>query len=152
MDTRIASTPDDFAAVARLQADFNTEYDEPAPEPGWLAGHLAWLSAQGDTRVVMVGDPPAGHGIVRLRTQTLVDEREAYIAELYVVPDRRGEGLGTLLLQAIIDDVRALGATYIDLNTTQADVSAVALYEKFGFDCHEGRGSGPLAVYYEKEL
>jgi GNAT superfamily N-acetyltransferase len=152
METRIASTPADFAAVARLQVDFNTEYDEPAPEPDGLAGHLARLSAQGDTRVAMIGDPPVGHGIVRLRTQSLVDELEAYVAELYVVPDERGKGRGTILLQAIIDDVKALGATYIDVNTSQSDVSAMALYEKFGFDCHEGRGSGPLAIYYEKDL
>lgn len=57
-----------------------------------------------------------------------------------------------LLQQAIIDDARAQGATYMDLGTTEADVSAIALYEKFGFDRHEGKGSGPVAFYYEKDI
>ena len=26
------------------------------------------------------------------------------------------------------------------------------VYEAFGFDCHEGHGEGPLAIYYEKDL
>lgn len=149
---RLAATPEDFADAARLQADFNAEYDYPAPDPEELARHLARLTAQGDTRVWLTGSPPLGHGIVRLRLQSTVNELEAYLAELYVVPDRRAQGLGTELLQAILDDVKALGATYIDLNTSEDDTSARAIYEKFGFDCHEGRGSGPLAIYYEKDL
>lgn len=152
MEARLARHPDDFERVARLQVDFNAEYDYPTPDPDELAAHLARLTDQGDTRVWMIGDPPVGHGIVRLRLQTTVNEPEAYLAELYVVPDLRGQGLGTNLLQAIIDDVKAQGATYMDLGTSEDDVSARALYEKFGFDCHEGRGSGPLALYYEKDL
>lgn len=151
---RLASTPEDFAVVARLQVDFNTEYDYPPPDPDEFADHLARLFDEGDTRVWMVEQDGEvlGHGIIRMRLQTTVNEPEAYLAELYVVPDRRGQGLGTVLLQAIIDDARDQGATYIDLNTSEDDTSARAIYTKFGFDCHEGRGSGPMAIYYEKDL
>jgi ribosomal protein S18 acetylase RimI-like enzyme len=151
----LAATPEDFAAAARLQADFDAEYDYPDVDPDRLAPHLAKLTSRGDTAVWLVsvdGHPALGHGIVRFRTQSLVDELEAYIAELYVVPDRRGQGLGSVLLQALLDDARARGATYVDLNTGEDDASARAIYEKFGFDCHEGRGSGPMAIYYEKDL
>ncbi|WP_028661337.1 GNAT family N-acetyltransferase [Nocardioides insulae] len=149
---RLAASAQDFAEAAALQADFNREYDSPTLEPDDLAAHLSRLSAGGDTRVWLVGTPALGHGLVRLRTQTTVDELEGYLAEFYVVPDRRGQGLGSILLQAIIDDLRSLGATYLDLNTSEDDDSARAIYEKFGFDCHEGRGSGPLAIYYELDL
>lgn len=152
MEARIATSARDLAHAARLQVDFNTEYDEPAPPADELGEHLARLTDQGDTRVWLIGDPPVGHGIVRLRLQTTVNELEAYLAELYVAPGLRGQGLGATLLQAIIDDARSLGATYMDLGTSESDVGARALYEKFGFDCHEGRGSGPLALYYEKDL
>lgn len=149
---RLAATPEDFVAAARLQVDFNTEYDDPAPPADELAAHLARLVEHGDTRVWLIGDPPLGHAIVRLRLQSMVNELEAYLAEFYVVPHRRGQRLGSVLLQAILDDLRAQGATYIDLTTTEADVSARAIYEKFGFDCHEGRGSGPVSLYYEQDL
>ena len=152
MPTRVATAPADFEHAARLLVDFNTEYDEPSPEPHWWATHLARLTAEGTARVVLVGRPGDGVGVVRLRTSTYADEPEAYLAELYVVPAMRGKGVGTVLLQAIIDDVRALGATYMDLTTTEGDVSAMAIYEKFGFDRHEGKGSGPVSFYYEKDL
>lgn len=152
METRIATGAADLERAARLQVDFNTEYDEPAPPVGELAEHLARLTAQGDTTVMLIGEPAVGHGIVRFRLQTTANEVEAYLAELYVQPQLRGQGLGTLLLRAIIDDAKARGATYMDLGTSEDDVAARALYERFGFDCHEGRGSGPLALYYEKDL
>lgn len=151
--TRIATTPDDFAWAAKLLVDFNTEYGEPAPAADWWAGHLARLCDEGTCRVVLIGAPGDGVGVVRLRTSTYADEPEAYLAELYVVPPLRGKGLGSVLLQAIIDDAKARGATYMDLGTTEDDVSARALYEKFGFDRHEGKGpGGPLTFYYEKDL
>lgn len=152
METRTATTEADFETAARLQIDFNTEYDYPAPPADELARHLSRLVENGDTTVMLIGDPAVGHGITRFRLQTTAAELEAYLAELYVVPDRRGQGLGTVLLQAIIDEAKARGVTYMDLGTSEDDTSARALYEKFGFDNHEGRGSGPRALYYEKEL
>lgn len=153
MQTRIAASPEDFAWAAKLLVDFNTEYGDPAPEPQWWARHLARLCDEGTARVVLVGRPGDGVGVVRLRTSTYADELEAYLAELYVVPALRGQGRGTVLLRAIIDDAVAQGATYMDLTTTEEDVAARAVYERFGFDCHEGRGAdGPLSFYYEKDL
>lgn len=150
--TRIATSAEDFERAAHLQVDFNTEYDDPAPPVGELAEHLARLTTRGDTTVMLIGEPAVGHGIARFRLQTTANEVEAYLAELYVQPHLRGQGLGTRLLRAIIDDAKARGATYMDLGTSEDDVAARALYERFGFDCHEGRGSGPLALYYEKDL
>ncbi|MEU0314480.1 GNAT family N-acetyltransferase [Nocardioides sp. NPDC006273] len=152
METRTATTKADFETAARLQVDFNTEYNYPVPPADELAGHLSRLVENGDTTVMLIGEPAVGHGITRFRVQTMADELEAYLAELYVVPDRRGQGLGTVLLQAIIDEAKARGATNMDLGTSEDDKSARALYEKFGFDNHEGRGSGPRSLFYEKEL
>lgn len=149
---RLAARTEDFAAAAGLQVDFSNEYDVSVPPADELAEHLSRLSEQGDTRVWLIGEPPLGHAIVRVRTQSMVDKPEGYLSEFYVRPDKRAQGIGSILLQAIIDDLRALGATYMDLATGEDDASARAIYEKFGFDCHEGRGSGPLALYYEKDL
>ncbi|MFC5731642.1 MULTISPECIES: GNAT family N-acetyltransferase [Nocardioides] len=151
--TRIATSPEDFETAARLLVAFNTEYDEPAPEPDWWATHLARLSAEGTARVVLAGRPGDGVGVVRLRTSTYSEDLEAYLAELYVAPPLRGQGIGTVLLQAIIEDARAQGATYMDLTTTEDDVAARAIYRRFGFDRNEGRGAeGALSYYYEKDL
>lgn len=152
VETYQARTPDDFANAAALLVDFNTEYGDPAPPPEWLSGHWAALVEEGTAMVLLIGRPAIGFGILRLRTSTWSAHLEGYLAELYIRPPDRASGLGTLLLQAVIDHARARGATYLDLTTTTSDESAIALYEKFGFDCHEGKGKGPLSLYYELDL
>jgi GNAT superfamily N-acetyltransferase len=151
-DARIATDPEDFRTAAALLVDFNAEYDESAPEPEFWARHVALLSAEGVARVYLIGRPALGFAVLRLRTSTYEQALEGYLAEMYVIPDHRGRGLGTILLQSVIDDAKAMGATYLDVTTTQADKSAIALYERFGFDCHEGKGSGPLSLYFELDL
>lgn len=132
--------------------DFNTEYDDPAPDVDWLAGHLSGLVSGGDTGVLLCGDPAVGVAVLRFRTATWEAAQEAYLAELYVAPAHRGRGIGRQFLTDVLEHARARGATYIDLNTSEDDEAARHLYEDFGFDCHEGRGEGPLAIYYELDL
>lgn len=152
METYLAETPGDFARAATLLVDFNTEYGDPAPPADWLAGHWAALVDEGTALVPLIGRPAIGFGVLRLRTSTWSASLEGYLAELYIQPADRGRGLGSLLLQAAIDHARARGAGYLDLTTTTSDEAAVALYEKFGFDCHEGKGRGPLSLYFELDL
>lgn len=149
---RLAGTDDEFRCAAVLFADFNREYAGPVAEVDWMAGHLARLSEQGGTSVLLAGEPAVGLAILRFRTATWADETEAYLAELFVAPRHRNQGLGRSFLGDILDHCRARGATFIDLNTSEDDEAARHLYEEFGFDCHEGRGHGPLAIYYEKGL
>jgi GNAT superfamily N-acetyltransferase len=141
-DTRIATDPEDFQTAAKLLVDFNAEYDESAPDPDFWARHIALLSADGVARVYLIGRPALGFAVLRLRTSTYEEALEGYLAEMYVAPDHRGRGLGTVLLQAVIDDARAQGATYLDLTTTQADTSAMALYEKSASTATRARAPG----------
>lgn len=76
----------------------------------------------------------------------------AYLAELYVVAQRRGRGLGRALLQTAIDVARARGANYMDLGTSEDDVAARSLYESLGFINREGGPDGPIAFHYERAL
>jgi ribosomal protein S18 acetylase RimI-like enzyme len=76
----------------------------------------------------------------------------AYLEELYVVPERRGQGLGRALLEAAMDHARERGAARIDLNTSVDDVAARALYESAGFTNREGGPEGPPMLYYERDL
>lgn len=147
-----ATTADEFRCAAVLFADFNREYDYPVPEVEPMAEHLAHLVAGGDTSVLLVGEPPVGLAILRFRTATWAAEVEAYLAELYVAPSHRNRGIGRVFLNEVLDHARGRGATYIDLNTSEDDEAARHLYEDLGFDCHEGRGEGPLSIYYEREL
>lgn len=152
--TRELRDPADLAYAARMLVDFNREFDVPAPTPEWLATRLAELVADGRTSVLVAGDPPVGVAVVRFRPGLWDVGQEAYLAELYVRPEMRRQGIGRRFLDDLIDHARGRGATYMDVTTTTADEDAGArtVYERRGFDCHEGRGDGPTSLYYELDL
>jgi ribosomal protein S18 acetylase RimI-like enzyme len=143
---------EDAEAIGRLLHDFNTEYDEPTPGPGALAERVGELIAKGHIVVLVAGDGPDGLAALRFRPSIYSDGLECYLAELYVVPDRRGQGLGRALMEAAIDLARREGADYMDLGTGEDDVAARALYESLGFTNRERGGDGPLMYFYEREL
>jgi ribosomal protein S18 acetylase RimI-like enzyme len=143
----------DAQAVGRLMHDFNAEFDEPTPGPERIAERIRELLASGDTAILLAGSGPDGLAILRFRLAITTLGLECYLAELYVVPARRGRGLGRALMNAAIDEARARGADYMDLGTSEDDVAARALYESLGFVNREGgRPDGPIFYYYEREL
>jgi ribosomal protein S18 acetylase RimI-like enzyme len=156
MVEEVDGTPDDagVVAAARLLHDFNVEYDEPSPPPGELAERLAGLVGE-DLLVLVARDHGTGTevGVAVLRLQPSLWSRaqEAYLAELYVVPHRRGEGYGRELMGEALRVARRRGADYAFLVTSEEDRQAQRLYEAAGFRRTEGDG-GPLMLAYEREL
>ncbi len=142
----------DAEAVGRLLHDFNEEFDEATPGPEALAERVRVLLDHGDTVILVGGNGPDGFAVLRLRPAIWTDAPECYLAELYVVPSRRGKGLGRAIMEAAMDTARAEGATYMDLGTGEDDVAARALYESLGFDNRGGKPDGPVNYFYEREL
>jgi ribosomal protein S18 acetylase RimI-like enzyme len=146
------ATAGDAEAIGRLLHDFNVEFDEPTPTPAALADRMTELLAREDFDVLLAGDGPDGLAVLRFRPAIWADALECYLAELYVVPRRRGHGLGRALMEAALDLARRRGATHIDLGTSEDDIAARSLYESLGFSRREGRPDGPINYYYEREL
>jgi ribosomal protein S18 acetylase RimI-like enzyme len=145
------ATRDDAPTIAQLLYAFNREYDDPTPEPGPLAERVRALLDGGDTRIALADDD-AGVAVLRFRPSLWTTALECYLAELYVIPQRRGQGLGRALLAHALDVARAAGADRIDLGTSEDDVAARALYERMGFTNREGLPDGPTMYVYEREL
>ena len=146
------ATVEDAEAVGRLLDAFNREYDDETPGPEALAERLRELIGGDDFAVLVVGEGPEGLSLLRFRPSLWSRGLECYLAELYVVPGRRGQGLGRALMEASIDYARGHGADYMDLGTSEDDVAARLLYESFGFSNREGRPDGPVMYVYEREL
>ena len=89
---------------------------------------------------------------MRCRPSLWSEALECYLAELYVVPERRGRGLGLALMDAAIEHARRRGADQMDLGTSEDDVAARRLYESLGFTNREGRPDGRAMYFYEREL
>jgi ribosomal protein S18 acetylase RimI-like enzyme len=142
----------DADAVGRLLHDFNTEFDDITPGPEALAARAVQLLAGGDTIVLVAGGGPDGLAVLRFREAIWMEALECYLAELYVVPERRGQGIGRALIETSMDVARDQGAAYMDLGTSEDDVAAGALYESLGFSNREGKPDGPINYYYEREL
>lgn len=143
---------EDSREVARLLHDFNTEFSEPTPGVDVLAKRARQMLADGEMTVLLAGEGPDGIALLRFRPSVWVTGLEAHLQELYVVPKRRGVGIGRALLEATMDVAREAGADGIDLNTGETDTTARALYESCGFTNREGRPDGPRMLFYERDL
>jgi ribosomal protein S18 acetylase RimI-like enzyme len=144
--------PADAEDVGRLLHDFNTEFEDTTPGPRKLAERVRELLAGGDTVVLLGGSGPDGVAVLRFRLSIFTEGLECYLAELYVVPDRRGRGLGRALMEQAMEVARGRGADAMDLGTGEQDVAARALYESLGFSNREGKPDGPVNYFYEREL
>lgn len=155
IETVLGTSPQALADAARLLREFNLEYDEPAPPPQELADHLATLTEADQVTVLLARATDTGSavGVAVLRVQPSVWSRahEAYLAELYVVPSRRGQGYGRELISQALKVARERGADYALVVTSEEDRLAQRLYEAAGFRRTEGDG-GPLLLAYERDL
>ncbi len=142
-------------AAAQLLHDFNVEYDEPSPPPDVLGERLVELIEDDHVTVLLsrardTGDA-VGVAVVRMQPSIWSQGYEAYLAELYVVPDRRGQGYGRELITEVVRVARGRGADYAFVVTSEEDRLAQRLYEAAGFRRTEGEG-GPLMLAYERDL
>jgi ribosomal protein S18 acetylase RimI-like enzyme len=148
------ATPGDAPAVARLLHDFQEEFDEPSPGVEALGDRYAELIRNREMTVLLAGSGPDGFAQLRYRpwVYSAGQRAHSYLEELYVIPDRRGNGLGRALLEAALDTAREEGATHMELGTSETDVAARKLYESASFTNREGSPDGPLMYFYEREL
>lgn len=141
--------PADAGDIGRLLDAFNREYDDPTPGPEAVAERFRELLAGDDTDVLLTGDGPDGIAVLRYRRSIWTPGLECYLAELYVTPERRSQGLGRPLLEKAIERAKERGADGMDLNTSVDDEAARALYESLGFTNLEGQPDGPSMLFYE---
>jgi GNAT superfamily N-acetyltransferase len=118
-------------AAAHLIPALNTELSGVYPEPG--ANHFGLDPAdvapgRGAFLVAYREDKPVGCGAVRL-----LDPATAELKRMYVEPERRGEGIGRKLVEALEAEARRLGAGRVLLETGTRQTAALALYVRCGF-------------------
>lgn len=140
---------DELLAAGRLLHDFNVEFGEPTPPPGALANRLSELVESGETVVLLVGQPPDGVAVLRFRPAIWSRGLECYLAELYVVPDMRGRGLGRTLMEEALRVAREQGADRMEIGVDEPDHVARGLYESLGFT---NSTDGGLMYVYERDL
>jgi GNAT superfamily N-acetyltransferase len=117
----------------------------------------------GPTREAAMFEPPAGVFLVVRDGERAVacggiarfDDGRAELKRMYVVPDRRGRGLGRRLLAELESEARRLGYRGLVLETGDRQQEAVGLYESFGYErmpCYPPYDSRALSLCFEKRL
>ena len=108
----------------------------------------------GDERTfaLVVGSPPLGVALVTLRTNVWYDGLVGLLDELYVVPEQRNQGLGTLLLRAAEAEVVARGGAVLEIGVDGEDVDAQRFYERHGYVHHDEWSSEPSRMYFRELL
>ncbi|RWA78548.1 GNAT family N-acetyltransferase [Mesorhizobium sp.] len=113
------------------RAEMGNRYD------GLAAGSFPYLVAEKDG--IVLGYAYAGPFRPRPAYRFVVED------SVYVAPEAKGQGVGFLLMQALIDSARMAGFRQIIavIGDGHADSASVRLHEKLGFR-HSGRleGSG----------
>ena len=126
--------PADAEVAGRLLFDFNTEFETPTPDADAFAEQFRDLLGHDDVVVLLSGDEsPTGFAFLTLRPTPYYDGPLAQLEELYVVPDLRGGGIGTALLTASVEAVRAAGSEEMHIGVDEVDTDTRRFYERHGF-------------------
>jgi GNAT superfamily N-acetyltransferase len=149
--TRLA-TPGDAEIVAHMLHDFNVEFDTPTPGVEFLVSRCRELIDAEETTIVLGGEPPLGLGVLFFRPSLWSQGFEVYLAELYVVPDRRDEGIGGAIMATAMELSRARGATDMQIGVDEPDVDTRRFYERLGFRHHDPDDPSARMFFYEREL
>ena len=119
--TRRAMTVRDLDAVAAIEA---SAYGFP-----WSRGNFVDSLAAGYLAEVLDED---GLGLVGY-TIAMVGVDEMHLLNVTVAPARQGQGLGRLMLQALVDRARERGLASLWLEVRQGNLRARALYRELGY-------------------
>jgi GNAT superfamily N-acetyltransferase len=115
----------------------------------------AAVGASGDGATLLVAHEatgPAGH-LVGVAYVSFAEPLEhegtvAWLEELYVVPHRRDHGIGSRLLDAVIDHAERRGCVAVELETKPGHERAGHLYVRHGFrDLARTHYARPLAAW-----
>lgn len=107
--------------------------------------HLRQVVSDPNTAVLVARDGEEIVGIATVIWDTILTGSFALIEDVVVDERCRGQGLGRLLTEALIDVARKQGIHAVALTSRPSRVAANALYQKLGFQLKETN-------YYELKL
>lgn len=115
--------------------------DSPRPrEESWArrrAQYETWLAEPGS--FILIAEQAGtlvGYAMVRLRSASPTwssSERAGEIETLSVLPEARGQGVGTALLDAVRERLEPLGLGELSLHVIAGNDDATRFYERHGF-------------------
>ena len=129
------ATPSDVPALLAWMEDFYAHEGIPfdAATSSATLRELLAHPEYGQVFKLVADGTPVGYAAVAYGFSLEFGGRSAFLDELYVRPESRGQGIGTIALRLLRDACRRLGARSLALEVNFDNAQAEALYRREGF-------------------
>lgn len=156
------AAPDEWDEAGRVTAAAYREFVRDREWELYLA-MIADVRGRADRTSILIASDDGrivGSATLELEGRVEVDDDpalrpgEAHIRMLGVAPDRRGRGIGRLLMAHCEERARAARKTFVTLHTTPPMTAAQAMYEALGYERGPDRvvGDDLVLLSFSKEL
>ena len=128
--------PHEADAVARLLIGFRDWYGRSDPPDAAFREGVRRLIAREDTEYLLAAAPggePGGVCQLRYRYGLWMAAEDCWLEDLFVREADRKRGIGEALVAAAIERARERGCGRVELDVSESNRGAWALYERMGF-------------------
>jgi ribosomal protein S18 acetylase RimI-like enzyme len=130
--------PSEAEVVARLLVEFRDHYDRDWPSNNSILASVERLMETVDTEFLLGAPdpdaPPSGVAQLRFRHSVWMAAPDCWLEDLYVTPAARRSGLASALIELTLERARERGCRRVELDVTEDNEAALALYREAGFD------------------
>lgn len=129
--------PHEAETVARLLVAFRDHYGRDWPSANAFLAGVERLIETPDCEFLLAAadedSPPEGVCQIRFRFGIWHASTDCWLEDLFVLDSARGAGLGRALVEAVLDSARARGSRRVELDVSESNDAALALYRSLGF-------------------
>jgi len=142
------AAPDQAETVAELLVAFRDHLGHSSPSDASFLDSVKRLIGRPDTEfwlAALVRDAPAtGVCQLRFRHSVWTATEDCWLEDLFVCSEARRRGVARALVQRALERARERGCRRIELDTTEDNLGAIALYESVGFSTTSKGGTRSL--------
>lgn len=143
--------PEEYETIARLSVEAYREF-EPLWSERWplVVEGLEGVAARAEHGVVLVaraGENPVGTATIHPTSDPHRNRWApdwAVLRKLAVAPASRGQGIGSLIVQACVQRATDLGSPALALRTMEFMSAARSMYERMGFQYLDDHAEPPV--------
>jgi GNAT superfamily N-acetyltransferase len=131
------ATPDEAETVGGLLVAFRALYGREWPSDNAIIAGVERLIERPDTEYLLASpdadSPPAGVCQLRYRFSVWYAADDCWLEDLFVLEPARRVGVGRALVEAAVARARERGCGRVELDVSDENPTAWALYESLGF-------------------